>query len=203
MRIVGITGGIGTGKSFILRQVAQLGFPTYSADQRAKELMEQDPALRQGILALFGEEAYTPSGELRRPYIAEKIFQAPELRQKLNQLVHPRTIADFMDWIQARRAEGHPAVFKEAALTLEAGGRRGLDALLLVYAPLKVRIERLRQRDKLTEMEILQRMNAQWPEWKKIAYADFLIINDGHLPLRPQLQRFFEAWNIPFPATFA
>ncbi|MCS6894551.1 MAG: dephospho-CoA kinase [Bacteroidia bacterium] len=203
MRVIGITGGIGTGKSFILRQIGELGFPTYSADQRAKQLMEQDPVLRQGIQNLLGSEAYTETGELRRAYIAERIFKNTELREKLNQLIHPRTIADFVEWIQARKVEGHIAVFKEAALTLEAGGTRGLDALILVYAPLKVRIERLCKRDGLSEIQILQRMRAQWTEWKKMAYADFVIINDGYQPLRPQLIHFFNRWDIPLPSTFA
>lgn len=203
MRIFGITGGIGTGKTFILKKIIKAGYPAYSADERAKALMEENETLRQEIIALFGNEAYTATGRLNRPYIASRIFHTPELRARLNALVHPVTIMDFAQWVQAKVAEGHVAAFKEAALTIEAGAFSGLDALLLVYAPLRVRIERLRRRDALSEEEIQQRLRAQWPEWKKASYADFILINDGYLPIEPQLRAFFRRYGLPLPPTFA
>lgn len=203
MRVFGITGGIGTGKTFVLQKIAQAGYPTYSADERAKALMEESEELRQAILELFGAEAYTEDGRLNRAYMAARIFHVPELRLRLNALVHPATIADFARWVQQKTTEGYGAVFKEAALTIEAGAFSGLDALLLVYAPIRVRIERLRQRDALSEKDILQRLRAQWPEWKKASYADFILINDGHLPLEPQLRNFFMQYGLPVPPTFA
>lgn len=203
MRVFGITGGIGTGKTFILDMIARAGYPTYSADARAKALMEENDDLREAIRRLFGAEAFTPEGKLHRAYIAARIFSQPDLRVQLNQLVHPVTIADFLSWVQARAAEGHPAVFKEAALTLEAGAGHGLDALILVYAPLRVRIQRLQKRDALSEDAILARLRAQWPEWKKIAHADFLLINDGYHPIEPQLKNLFTRYGLPMPAIFA
>lgn len=203
MRVFGITGGIGTGKTFILKKIIKAGYPAYSADERAKALMEENETLRQEIIALFGNEAYTATGRLNRPYIASRIFHTPELRARLNALVHPVTIMDFAQWVQAKVAEGHVAAFKEAALTIEAGAFPGLDALLLVYAPLRVRIERLCRRDGLSEEEIRQRLRAQWPEWKKASYADFILINDGYLPIEPQLRAFFRRYGLPLPPTFA
>lgn len=203
MRVIGITGGIGVGKSFILRQIAEAGYPTYSADLRAKELMETDPVLQGEIRSLFGAEAYTADGHLNRALIAQRIFAEPALRQRLNALVHPRTMADFAEWVQHHAAAGASAVFKEAAITVEVGAWKGLDALMLVYAPLRVRIKRLVARDQLSEAQILSRLRAQWPEWRKLPYADFFLINDGVLPIYPQLRSFFNKYDLPFPNTFA
>ncbi|MCX8112799.1 MAG: dephospho-CoA kinase [Bacteroidia bacterium] len=198
MRVFGITGGIGVGKSYILQLFARAGFPTYNADRRAKELMET-PDLRRELSLLLGEEAYTPEGRLNRPYVAARIFQEPALLQKVNHLVHPLTITDFLSWVQEQASRGHTAVFKEAALTLEAGAYAGLEALILVYAPLKLRIQRLKQRDGYSEAEILRRLYNQWPEWKKIAHADFLLINDESIPLEVQLRSFFKRYGLPLP----
>ncbi|MCS7153224.1 MAG: dephospho-CoA kinase [Bacteroidia bacterium] len=203
MRVIGITGGIGTGKSYIMQIFAQSGFPTYSADQRAKQLMEEDEIVRQKLRELLGKEAYLPDGRLNRSHVAKHIFQNPELRLQINQIVHPHTIADFQRWVHAHALEGHKAVFKEAALTLEAGGYFSVDILMVVYAPLKVRIQRLQQRDGLSEEEILNRIRSQWPEWKKIAHADFVLINDGVLPVEPQLRAFCEKYDLPVPPIFA
>ncbi|MCX7980692.1 MAG: dephospho-CoA kinase [Bacteroidia bacterium] len=183
-----MTGGIGVGKSYILQKIQMQGYPIYMADSRAKVLMQEDPFLREGIIALLGPEAYLPDGTLNRSYIAERIFREPFLREKLNALVHPRTIQDFLAWVSAQKAKGCTVIFKEAALTLEAGAYHGLTHLVVVYAPVKVRIERLCQRDGLSPTAALARIQGQWPEWKKIAYADFLIVNDGHLPIEPQLE---------------
>ncbi|MCX7605989.1 MAG: dephospho-CoA kinase [Bacteroidia bacterium] len=198
-RIVGITGGIGVGKSFILRQIEQAGYPTYSADVRAKQLMEKDDFLREAIKAEFGPAAYTDGGELNRAYLAAAIFSEPKKRERLNALVHPRTFADFASWLQEREREGHPAVFKEAALTLEAGAQAGVTDLVMVYAPLKVRMRRICERDHSDEGAALSRIRSQWPEWQKIAYADFVIVNDGILPILPQLEALFSRLHLPFP----
>ncbi|MCS7298181.1 MAG: dephospho-CoA kinase [Bacteroidia bacterium] len=203
MLLVGLTGGIGTGKTYILQRIAVYGYPTYSADQRAKALMEEDAELKKHIQALLGKEAYTPEGKLHRSFVAERIFQDASLRQKINQLVHPRTGLDFLQWVEERRQEGHKAVFKEAALTIEAGAFQGLDCLVMIYAPLQVRLERLRRRGDLSPEETFQRLRAQWPEWRKIAYADFVIVNDGILPLEPQLVTLFQQLHLPLPTTFA
>lgn len=197
-KIVGITGGIGVGKSYVLQAIQAAGYPTYQADLRAKVLMERDPELRAAILAEFGPEAYA-GGQLNRGYLASVIFAQPERRARLNALVHPRTLQDFQAWVQARMQEGHPALFKEAALTIEAQAYEGLDALVLVYAPMQVRLRRLSQRDKLPLSALLERMRSQWPEWKKLPFAQYLLVNDGKLPLQPQLQALFVFLALPFP----
>lgn len=199
MYIVGLTGGIGVGKSYILQKIQQQGYPIYMADPRAKALMQEDPFLRKEIMQLFGPAAYASDGTLNRSYIAERIFREPSLREKLNALVHPRTIQDFLAWASAQKAKGHTVIFKEAALTLEAGAHQGLTHLVVVYAPLKVRMERLCRRDRLSPETALARIQSQWPEWKKIPYAHFLIINDGYLPIEPQLEKLF-SYLQPYPS---
>ncbi|MCS6790045.1 MAG: dephospho-CoA kinase [Bacteroidia bacterium] len=196
MKVIGITGGIGVGKTFILEKIAQAGYPVYQADQRARQLMEEDSQLKRKIQELFGESAFQPDGKLNRAYIAERIFRETELRHRLNQLVHPRTIEDFLAWVAARQKEGYPAIWKEAALTLEAHAGEGLTHLVVVYAPLSVRLARLRQRGMSSE-EALARMRTQWPEWRKIALADYCILNDGIHPLEPQLQQCMTTLSIP------
>lgn len=198
MKVIGITGGIGVGKSFILEKIAQAGYPIYQADQRARQLMEDDPELREKILHLFGESAFQSDGKLNKAYIAERIFQQAELRTRLNQLVHPRIMEDFQVWVEAQRREGYPGVWKEAALTLEAQGWAGLTHIVVVYAPLSVRLSRLQQRGMSAE-EALARIQAQWPEWRKVALADYCLINDGFLPLEPQIHRCMHWLGLPFP----
>jgi dephospho-CoA kinase len=197
MQIVGITGGIGVGKSYILRHIQEGGYPVYSADERAKWLMEND--LRQEIEEIIGPEAYTPEGKLNRAYISRRIFADPALRHRLNAVVHPRTLADFVKWVQVQAQEGYPAVFKEAAITLEAGATQGLSCLVVVYAPLAVRLRRLQDRDGLSPEASMARMRSQWPDWRKVAYADFVLFNDGALPIVPQLQALFQYLRLSFP----
>ncbi len=197
MQVVGLTGGIGVGKSFILRRLEQMGYPVYVADERARLLMET--RLRPAIEALVGKEAFTPEGQLNRKHLGARVFAEPALREALNNLVHPHTYADFVEWLQEQRAQGHPVAFKEAAITLETGLTQGLAAVVVVYAPLSVRLQRLKARDHLSEAAILARLRSQWPEWKKLAYADFVIVNDGYLPLEPQLQALFHVLRLPPP----
>ncbi len=197
-QLVGITGGIGVGKSYILHLIEEAGYPTYQSDLRAKALMESDAELRAAIVAEFGPEAYI-GDQLNRTYLASVIFAQPERRARLNALVHPRTLQDFQEWVYMRTQEGHPALFKEAALTVEAGAYQGLDALVLVYAPLQVRLQRISQRDGLALSAIRERLRSQWPEWKKLPFAQYLIVNDGLLPIEPQLQGLFAFLALPFP----
>lgn len=197
-KLIGITGGIGVGKSYVLKAIEAAGYPSYQADLRAKALMETDPELRAAIQAEFGAEAYA-GGQLNRSYLASVIFAQPERRARLNALVHPRTLQDFQRWVQARTQEGHPALFKEAALTIEAQAYEGLDALVLVYAPLQVRLKRIRQRDNLPLSAIIERLRSQWPEWKKIPFAQYFLVNDGLLPVEPQLKALFDFLALPFP----
>lgn len=188
MQLIGVTGGIGSGKSFVCRQLEHLGYPCYYADDRAKELMVQDADLRHGLLALFGPEAYLTGGELNRAYLGEQIFQHPELRSQMNALVHPAVARDTLAWVEAHRAASkRPFLLREAAILFESGSAASCDGVVTVYAPLQVRLERVMRRDKREEAEVRKRMAAQWPEQEKILAADFVVYNDGTHTLIPQL----------------
>lgn len=186
---VGITGGIGSGKTTVARVFEALGYRIYYADLRAKLLMQEDPALRQGITELFGPEAYSAEAELNRTVIAEKAFHTPELLAKLNALVHPRTGADYLQWLADTPADYKlPFVLKEAAILYESGAWRGVGAVLSVYAPKQLRLARVLARDPLSREQTLQRMARQWPEAEKLRRADFVIYNDGSHPLLLQIR---------------
>ncbi len=197
MKVLGLTGGIATGKSVILEEIARRGYPVYQADVRAKALMETDEAIQQALRALLGAEAYLASGQLNRAYIAQRLFAEPDLRAKVNAIVHPRTLADFQGWVAARRAEGYPAAFKEAALTIEAGAWQGLDGLIVVQAPWPLRLHRLIQRDGLSREAALARLVAQMPDWHKLHYADFVCVNTGHVPIPEIVDELLLSFGLP------
>jgi len=170
---VGLTGGIGSGKSTVAGYFGGLGVPVYNSDLRARELMEQDASLREGIVGLLGMEAY--KGEkLNRPYIAAQVFAQKHLLNQLNALVHPAVREDFRQWTARQHA---PYVIQEAAILIENGAYRELDRLILVTAPKGERIKRVIRRDCITEQDVLARMNNQWEDEEKISLADFVIHN--------------------------
>ncbi len=181
---VGITGGIGSGKSTVCRVFKWLGIPVYDADERAKWLMVHDHDLRNGIRGLLGDEAYLDNGELNRTYIAGVIFQKSDLLSKINALVHPAVHKDGELWHQAQQA---PYTLREAALLYESGGYRHMDRMIVVTAPLELRIQRVMERDSVERAAVEARIARQWPEEKKTALADYLIHNDGNTALLPQI----------------
>ncbi|MDX5319857.1 MAG: dephospho-CoA kinase, partial [Bacteroidota bacterium] len=172
---IGITGGIGSGKSTVCEIFKQLNIPVYSADDRAKRLMVENQELVHAIKNLFGEEAYDANGALNRSYIAERAFSDASLLEKLNQLVHPAVAKDFLNWAQEQSA---PYVIKEAALMFESGSFRDLDYVVTVSAPKALRIRRTMQRDGSSKAQVEARMNKQWTEAMRKASADFIIRND-------------------------
>ncbi|MBC2840761.1 dephospho-CoA kinase [Robiginitalea sp. SC105] len=173
MMRIGLTGGIGSGKSTVAGMFAELGVPIYNSDTAARRLMEEKPALRAEITALLGPRSYQ-GGSLNRTYIASRVFSDPELLQALNALVHPAVASDFNAWSQVQRA---PYVLQEAAILFENGGYRKLDRMILVTAPEKERVRRVASRDETTAAEIRKRMQHQWPEQEKIPLADYVIPN--------------------------
>jgi dephospho-CoA kinase len=182
---VGITGGIGTGKSTVCRLFLLLGIPVYDADQRAKRLYETDETLQQEVKSLFGEDLFV-DGKLQRTLLAARVFGKPEELHKLNNLVHPAVARDYQFW--KTKQPNAPYVLREAALLFEAGADRGLDAVLVVTSPLELRIERVKARDpQRKETEIRAIIDRQWPEEKKIALAGHVIHNDGLQALIPQV----------------
>lgn len=184
MGIIGITGGIGSGKTTVCSIFAELGVPVYFADLRAKAVMVEDEVLRSAIRTAFGEEAYL-GHELNRTHLAQQVFSSEERLAELNSLVHPAVARDFMEWTS--RQSGHPYILKEAAILFESGAYKAVNETVLVTAPLEMRIARVMERDRVTREEVLQRMDKQWPEDRKAELADHIIINDGDHLLIPQV----------------
>jgi len=171
--IVGLTGGIGSGKTTVAGFFKILGVPVYIADNEAKRLMTTSLEIRDEIIDLLGEESYI-ARDLNRKYIAKKVFKDKRLLEKLNAIVHPRVSKHFYTWYKQQNS---PYVIKEAAILFENGGYKDCDFMLLVTAPMHTRIDRLKQRDQSSEEEIKDRMMAQWDDAKKMALSDFSIEN--------------------------
>ncbi|MFN0213783.1 MAG: dephospho-CoA kinase [Saprospiraceae bacterium] len=185
---VGITGGIGSGKSTVCRIFHDaLGIPIFYADIWAKKLLNFDPELRAGIIRIFGDDAYTPNGEYDRPFVAKIAFSDPEKLAALNALVHPAVEAESLHWHEEHAELGAPYTLKEAALIVESGGHKYLDYLIVVTAPEHMRIQRVMERDGITEDQVRSRMRGQLPELDKLKWADFVIVNDGTEMLLPQV----------------
>ena len=184
---VGITGGIGSGKTTVCKIFATLGIPIYYADDRAKWLMVNSPALQTGIINLFGKEAYNEEGQLNRAYIGGIAFKHPKKLQKLNALVHPAVFVDGENWQQEQFALQVPYTLKEAALLYETGSHKFLDKMIVVTAPEEMRIERVMKRDGLDREAIQDRIARQMPATEKVAQADYIITNDGQQLLIPQV----------------
>ena len=188
---VGITGGIGSGKTTVCQVFEQLGIPVYYADARAKRLMVEDATLKAGIIQLFGEDAYLNDGQLNRAHVARQAFGQPGLLQQLNALVHPAVAKDSDRW--HKQQEEVPYTLKEAALLYESGAHEALDKIIAVTAPEALRIQRVVERDDSDESAVRARMDQQIPEAEKVKRADFVIYNDGQQLLLPQIQRIHRA----------
>jgi dephospho-CoA kinase len=180
---VGITGGIGSGKSTVAKVFEVLGIPVYYADDAAKQLMNDNDALKQQVQKEFGNEAYT-NGKLNRKYIADIVFANPEKLELLNSLVHPATLQDAEEWMNKQTT---PYTIKEAALIFESGAQAQLDYVIGVYAPTPLRIQRTMQRDNISREEVIARINKQIDEPIKMKLCDFVIINDEQLMVIPQV----------------
>ncbi len=181
----GITGGIGSGKTTVCKIFETLGIPVYYADDRAKWLMVNDPELVEGIRKAFGEEAYTAEGALNRAYLAKTAFGDPEKLAKLNSLVHPAVFRDGSEWHHAQT--GAPYTLREAALLFESGSYKAIDKMIVVTAPIDLRLQRVMERDNVPEAAVRARMEQQWPEEEKVKRADYLVHNDGEQLLLPQV----------------
>lgn len=180
---VGLTGGIGSGKTMVAKVFEHLGIPIYHADDRAKLLYTTDPQLKKDVLELLGTEAYV-DGRLNRPWIAEKVFNDSTLLEQLNRLVHPAVGRDFYNWLEAQTS---PYIIKEAAILFESGAHLALDEVILVSAPSEVRLQRVMKRDGLSAAEVRQRMAKQWNEEQRRQNSQHEIINDGHHLVLPQI----------------
>jgi dephospho-CoA kinase len=182
---VGITGGMGSGKTTVCKIFETLGIPVYYADDRAKYLMINDTELRQKIIAIFGANAYQKDGELNRKYISNIAFKAPEKLKMLNKAVHPAVKTDGEIWHKGQK--NVPYTLKEAALLFESGSYKSLDKIITVVAPLEIRINRILERDKTTREAIMSRIKNQLSDEEKVAQSDFVIYNDGKQSLIKQV----------------
>lgn len=170
---VGITGGIGSGKSTVCRMLVERGVALYDADSRAKELMSTSEALRKALIENFGAETFTAEG-LNRAYLAERVFNDKEQLRLLNSLVHPAVIADFEAW--ADEQEGHYVVF-ESAILFEAGLESRVDAVVAVMAPESLRVERVMARDGHSAEQVMARIKNQMSDDERSDRAKYSIVN--------------------------
>jgi dephospho-CoA kinase len=184
MKRIGLTGGIGSGKSFIAQIIEHMGYPVYYSDARAKELTKSNPSIKTGLISLFGEEVYE-GNKLNAKLIASKIFHNDELRKKVNELIHPIVRADFENWALNQNSE---LVFNEAAILFETGSYRNFDATILVCAPTELKIERVMNREKSSREAVLERMSKQWSDEDKMKLTDYSILNDNQTPILIQLE---------------
>lgn len=189
---IGLTGGIGSGKSTVAAVFRVLGVPVYSADEAARRIMNTDATVRKAIREQFGGMAYV-HGELNRRYIATIVFDDPFQLDKLNALVHPATISDAAAWMAQQKA---PYAIKEAAILFESGSAENLDYIIGVTAPEALRIQRVMERDAVSREEVKARIDRQINESLKMKLCDFVIVNDEQQAVLPQVlalhQRFLE-----------
>ncbi|HTM98323.1 MAG TPA: dephospho-CoA kinase [Pedobacter sp.] len=173
---IGITGGIGSGKTTVCKVFETLGIPIFYADTAAKVAMTSDLNLVEGVKRTFGTESYHPDGTLNNKYIASIVFNQKAELEKLNALVHPAVFRAFESWVKTKLTLA-PYVLKEAALLFESGSYQQCDKNILVTAPLALKLARVMQRDKVTEIEVTARMDKQFTDEQKAKFADYFISN--------------------------
>lgn len=173
MMIVGLTGGIGSGKTTVSNMFKALGVPVYNSDIEAKALMNTSDSLRASIIVLLGSKAYE-NNKLNRKYVAEQVFSDSDLLDKLNKIVHPAVRADFKEWANKQSAA---YVIQEAAVIFENNSQEFYDMVVLITAPIEERVKRVIRRDRATLKAIMERMQNQWKDEKKMSLANYVIEN--------------------------
>ena len=174
---VGLTGGIGAGKTLVSKMFSVLGVPVYNSDQKAKWLMTHSESVKKQIKETFGEIAYLWDGHLNRDYLASIVFNHPDKLNILNSIVHPVLWQDAMKWSQSHADK--PYTIHEAAILFETGGYKLMDYNLMIFAPVEERIRRTMDRDKIDRQSVIARMDKQMPEEKKLELVDYTIYNDN------------------------
>ncbi len=193
MLIVGITGGIGSGKSLICNIFKMLGVEIYNADFEAKRLMNCNTQIKSKLLDLFGNEIYTENNLQNKKMLADIIFTNPKALQSVNSIVHQVVIDDFKTWVKSRKSGNY--VIKEAAILFESEAYKEVDKTVTVYAPEHLRIERCLKRDKSTETEIKQRIKNQMSDEEKVNRANFVVYNDNQQLVIPQVLKLHSIFN--------
>jgi len=189
MRMIGLTGGIGSGKTTVAKIFATLGIPVFNADDAAKELMQKSPLLKEKLIRQFGSEVYQ-DGQLNKAYLSNIVFKDPYQLNLLNAIVHPASIQAAWDWAGQQKA---PYVIKEAALIFESNASEGLDQVIGVSAPLSLRIHRVMQRDQCTKADVEMRMRNQVSDSIKMKLCDWVIHNNDQELLIPQVLKIHES----------
>lgn len=180
---IGLTGGIGSGKSTIAKVLEKMGYPVFYADLEAKKIYHEDPVLKENLIQIIGQEVYV-NGQLNTKLLAEKLFSNTQLKDHVAALVHPIVREAFVSWVKLQKAS---LVFNEAAILFETGAYQNFDANLLVVAPAQLRIERVIKRDALSEDQVQARIAQQWSDEQKMKLTPYLIHNDGR-PLLVQIE---------------
>lgn len=176
---IGVTGGIGSGKTFVCNRLKDRGIPVYNCDDEAKRLMQENPSIRERLTSLVGNEAYI-NGNLNKPAIAKFLFANPNNGKKINDIVHPIVKKDFKQWAENQEKRLNiPIVAQECALLFEAGFQDTVDVAIAINAPIEIRMERAMKRDNATRQQIEARMLQQLSDEEKIRRADYHIVNDG------------------------
>jgi dephospho-CoA kinase len=186
---VGITGGIGSGKTLVCRILETMGYPVFYSDYEAKRIMNHHPKVRSFLIQQFGEQVFNVNG-LNRALLAEKLFSNPQLLGQVNELVHPLVREAFEEFV-----DSHPEsrlVFNEAAILFETGAYKRFDEVVLITADEETRLQRVMKRDQLTEQEVRSRMERQWPDSEKVKFTKCVIENNEEKPLLAQIETVIE-----------
>ncbi len=184
MKKVGITGGIGSGKSFIARIIQSFGYPIFNSDAVAKQIIGTNAFVKEELISLFGQEVYV-NNELNKSFLAKIIFNDNHALEQVNQLVHPLVRESFTHFAEQQQSD---LVFNEAAILFESGGEKQFDKIILVTAPKELRIKRVMERDAVSESQVIARMNKQWSDEEKQKRSDYIILNDQKQPLLIQIE---------------
>jgi dephospho-CoA kinase len=184
LKKIGITGGIGSGKSIVGQILEAMHFPVYYSDQQSKILVDSDPEIREELIKLLGAGVYL-DGKLNRPFLTLQLFSNDELRLKINQIIHPKVRDAFNHWVEKQTSS---FVFNEAAILFETGAYQMMDCTILVTAPINLRITRVMKRDHITMNEVQERISKQWSDEEKIPLADYILLNDEVTPLLKQVE---------------
>jgi len=187
--VIGLTGGIGSGKTTVAKVFETMGCAIYNSDERAKEVYFNADVKKQ-VIKLLGKEAFLSRYELNKAFIAQKVFSAPNILPQLNAIIHPAVNEDFKEFVSKQAPE--TIIVKESAILFETGSYKTLDGTILVVAPEKLKIERVMKRNAVTKNDVLKRMKTQWKDEHKIPLANFLITNDQVEPLLPQVTHIME-----------
>lgn len=182
---VGITGGIGSGKTLICKVFAHLGVPQYSSDTEARNIVNRNAHVKESIKTVFGKDVYDQDGNLDRKKIAGFVFNDKEKLEKLNSIVHPEVQTHFQNWLSLHKEQKY--VLKEAAILIESGAYKELDFIITVVSPLELKIKRIMKRDGISREAILKVMENQMSDSEKIKLSDFVIVNDEKKLVIPQI----------------